>query len=52
MTVQTKNLTFNNAIYPYWIFKDAVDIDICKKIIDIGKDKWFAAKVGDDKKVD
>tara|TARA_B110000285_G_C15099408_1_gene604084 strand:- start:63 stop:656 length:594 start_codon:yes stop_codon:yes gene_type:complete len=51
-TTQTKNLDFNNAIYPYWIFKNAIDSNICKKIIDIGKDGWFTAKVGDDDKVD
>mgnify|MGYP003111580338 CR=1 FL=1 len=35
-----------NAIYPYWVFKNDIDKDICNKIISYGKNKWIKAQVG------
>ena len=35
-----------NALYPYWVFKNDIDKDICNKIISYGKNKWKKAKVG------
>lgn len=35
-----------NAMYPYWVFKNDVDKDICNKIISYGQNKWIKAKVG------
>ena len=33
-----------NAMYPYWVFKNDVDKDICNKIISYGQNKWIKAK--------
>jgi PKHD-type hydroxylase len=35
----------NNAIYPYWINKNAINSEICRNIIDLGKDRWESAKI-------
>jgi len=42
----------NNAVYKYWVFKNAVDKDTCKQIIDLGKGKWGKGTVGQKEVVD
>ena len=35
-----------NALYPYWVFKNQLDKEFCNKIISYGKNKWKEATVG------
>ena len=37
-----------NALYNWWTFPEYVDSQICKKIIDYGKDNWIEAVITDD----
>ena len=37
-----------NALYNWWTFPEYVDSQICKKIIDYGKDNWIEAFITDD----
>ena len=44
--------TLKNAVYPYWVFKNVINPEICEQIINLGKDKWMKAKIGGKKEID
>lgn len=41
-----------NAIYPYWIFQNVVSPELCKQIIDLGKDRWMQGKINEKSELD
>jgi len=42
----------DNAEHIYWVFKNAINKDTCKQIIDLSKGKWNEGTVGGKKAVD
>ena len=42
----------NNAEHTYWVFKNAIDKDTCKQIVDLGNGKWNKGTIGGKKAVD
>jgi len=47
-SIQHNNVqTVPNALHIYWVFKNVVSEDICKRIINLGKNKWEKGKVQD-----
>lgn len=43
--IETK---LENAIHPFWVFRNELDDKTCKKIINLGKNKWSTASIGTD----
>ena len=46
-----KENTWENAVYPYWVFENVINPETCEHIINLGKDKWMKAKIGGKKDV-
>ena len=41
-----------NAIYPYWVFHNVLSPEICKQIINLGKDRWMQGKIVEKSELD
>jgi len=41
-----------NALYPYWVFQNVVSSEMCKQIIDLGKDRWMQGKIVEKSELD